>query len=86
MGYVTCMPRSDSGRVVIDLDPEFKKELYSALREDDSNLKNWFIEKARHYVEDKKQPSLFGTGSVKEESVNYRFSKSPKSNKGGCET
>ena len=47
------MPRSDTGRIVIDLDPEFKKELYSALREDASNLKTWFIEKATDYVEDK---------------------------------
>jgi hypothetical protein len=58
------MPRSESGRVVIDLDPEFKKELYSALKEDDSNLKAWFVERATDYVEDKRQPSLFGGKSM----------------------
>lgn len=44
---------------MIDLDPEFKKELYSALKEDESNLKTWFVERATDYVEDKRQPSLF---------------------------
>jgi hypothetical protein len=58
------MPRSDSGRIVIDLDPEFKKELYSALQEDDCSLKTWFVERATDYVEDKKQPSLFASQPV----------------------
>jgi hypothetical protein len=68
MTYVTFMPRSESGRVVIELDPEFKKELYSALKDDDSNLKTWFVERAMDYVEDKRQPSLFGNKSVVNES------------------
>lgn len=46
---------------MIDLEPEFKNELYSALREDETNLKAWFLEKATGYVEDKKQPSLFAS-------------------------
>lgn len=49
---------------MIDLEPEFKNELYSALREDQTNLKAWFLEKATGYVEDKKQPSLFGSQAV----------------------
>lgn len=76
------MPRSDSGRVVIDLDPEFKKELYSALREDDCNLKTWFIEKASDYVEEKKQPSLFVSRSAAAQPWNG-LSPHPQNGKGG---
>jgi hypothetical protein len=72
------MARSDSGRVVIDLDPEFKNELYSALREDDTNLKSWFLEKAIDYVEGKKQPSLFASQSTMPQSQNEFFSPPPK--------
>ena len=78
MGYVTFMARSDSGRVVIDLDPEFKNELYSALRNDDKNLKGWFLEKATDYVEDKKQPSLFSDQSRLSQSQNELFHPTPK--------
>lgn len=76
------MPRSDSGRVVIDLDPEFKRELYSALKEDESNLKTWFLEKATDYVEDKRQPSLFATQSIASNARNDSVP-SPSKRKGG---
>ena len=63
---------------MIDLDPEFKNELYSALREDDTNLKAWFLEKAIGYVEDKKQPSLFAGQPKTPQSQNGFFSLPPK--------
>lgn len=63
---------------MIDLDPEFKNELYSALREDDTNLKSWFLEKAIDYVEGKKQPSLFASQSTMPQSQNEFFSPPPK--------
>jgi hypothetical protein len=76
------MPRSESGRVVIELDPEFKKELYSALKDDDSNLKTWFVERAMDYVEDKRQPSLFGSKSMVNEH-RKKLESSPGKRKGG---
>jgi len=76
------MPRSDSGRVVIDLDPEFKRELYSALKEDESNLKAWFVERATDYVEDKRQPSLFSRQSAVPQSRNTLTHPSPKKKEG----
>lgn len=70
MRYVTFMARSDSGRVVIVLDPELKEELYSGLKEDGSNLKAWFLERASAYIEGKRQPSLFGDQSTMHKSQN----------------
>ena len=51
------MPKGDSGRVVVDIDPALKRRLYSALAMEDSTLKEWFIESAEHYVDSKREPS-----------------------------
>ena len=37
------MPVGKSGRIVIEIDPELKQELYLSLGQDESNLKNWFL-------------------------------------------
>lgn len=52
------MPRGPSGRVVIDLDPEFKRELHSALVADGVTLKDWFTRQAEHYLAERSQPSF----------------------------
>jgi hypothetical protein len=49
-----------SGRLVIEIDPELKELLYQSFREDGSTLKEWFIQRATHYLEEKDQQiSLF---------------------------
>jgi hypothetical protein len=43
--------RGKSGRVVIDMDPAFKRSLYARLSEDGISLKEWFVARAIEYVE-----------------------------------
>jgi hypothetical protein len=52
------MPIGDSGRVVIEVEPYLKRQLYSALAVDGSTLKAWFIETANTYLRDREQPRL----------------------------
>jgi len=44
-------PRSKSGRVVIDVDPELKRNLYSVLTLADHSLKDWFVREASSLCE-----------------------------------
>ncbi len=52
------MPVGRSGRIVIEIDPERKQELYAALEEDGSNMKRWFLERVDDYLRDHGQLSL----------------------------
>ena len=45
-----------SGRIVIDVQPELKRQLYSTLARSGSTLKEWFIKKAEDYCEEKVNP------------------------------
>jgi hypothetical protein len=40
-----------SGRVVIEIEPTFKRELRAALERDGVSMKDWFLEQARRYLE-----------------------------------
>jgi hypothetical protein len=53
------MPTGPSGRIVVDLDPAFKKEVYSALALRGSTLKEWFTQAAKGLCEDVHQPQLW---------------------------
>jgi hypothetical protein len=44
------MSKSESGRVVIEIDPEMKRYLYSALALDQQTLKEWFVNNAKVYI------------------------------------
>lgn len=44
------MAKGDSGRVVVEIDPKLKRELYSALAIDGQTLKDWFIAAAENFV------------------------------------
>ncbi|AKA82872.1 hypothetical protein PUP72_25410 [Pseudomonas synxantha] len=44
------MAKGNSGRVVIEIDPDFKRSLYSVLAADGVTLKHWFIEAAEKHV------------------------------------
>ncbi len=39
-----------SGRIVIEVEPETKRELYAALARDGLTLKDWFLHTAASYV------------------------------------
>lgn len=48
-----------SGRIVLEVEPEFKRELYDALHKEGKGLKQWFLENAEAFLKDKSQLSLF---------------------------
>jgi DNA (cytosine-5)-methyltransferase 1 len=48
----------NSGRVVIDIEPDLKRQLYAALSLSGSTLKDWFRKSATAYCEEQKQPSF----------------------------
>lgn len=47
-----------SGRIVLEIDPEQKKELYQALKKDDLNMKRWFLKQVDAYLKDQDQMAL----------------------------
>ena len=53
------MAQGKSGRIIIDVDPEFKEEVYQAVRVQGFNsMKEWFVQQAELVCEESKQPSL----------------------------
>lgn len=52
-----------SGRIVIEIDPEQKRELYSALALSGITLEDWFIRSAAEYCAERRQLSLFNLNS-----------------------
>lgn len=63
------MPQGKSGRIIIDVDPEFKEEVYQAVhRQGFGSMKEWFIQQAARVCEESRQPSL---GLVIEEPSAY---------------
>jgi hypothetical protein len=57
------MAKGSSGRIVIEIDPSLKSELYSALEKEGLNLKQWFLVNLEEYLKDRSQLSLFvGSG------------------------
>ena len=44
------MSIGSSGRIVIEIDPDFKQELYRTLKKEGVNLKQWFLEGAEKFV------------------------------------
>jgi len=53
-----------SGRVVIELEPEFKRELHAALQRDGTCMKDWFIEAAERYLANRGQTELMFSSSL----------------------
>jgi hypothetical protein len=52
------MAKGNSGRIVIEIDPEIKHELYDALHKEGSTLKQWFLKNAEVFLKNKGQLSL----------------------------
>ena len=45
------MSIGNSGRIVIEVEPELKRQLYSALAKDGMTLKQWFLNNASSYLD-----------------------------------
>ena len=52
------MAKGTSGRIVIEIDPDLKQELYDALDKEGLKLKQWFLKNAEDYLRDRSQLSL----------------------------
>ena len=61
------MARGQSGRIVVEVDPRLKLELYTALTARGLTLKAWFLEEAERFLEAQRQPSLFTRDSTRKE-------------------
>lgn len=55
-----------SGRIVIDVEPELKRQVYSTLALSGTNMKDWFTRAAGALVRDSSQPSLFTPSAPKQ--------------------
>jgi len=67
------MPKSDSGRLVIDIEPALKTRLYSALDQTGSTLKEWFLKSAEKFADE------YSKAGVRREVSYRRAAKSAKS-------
>jgi hypothetical protein len=54
------MARGPSGRIIIEVNPAFKRDLHSALAADGLSLKDWFLKQGADYLSGRKQPALPG--------------------------
>jgi hypothetical protein len=58
------MSIGSSGRIVIEVEPESKRQLYAALARDGLTLKDWFLKNAELYLTESGQlPLSFSKGS-----------------------
>lgn len=48
------MAKGESGRIVLEIDPNLKKTLYSVLALEQKTLKDWFLENAEKHIKNKK--------------------------------
>ena len=67
MTYITSMAKGSSGRIVIEVDPALKQELYVELARHDLTLKAWFVGEATNFLETSRQPSLFVAEEINSE-------------------
>jgi hypothetical protein len=66
------MARGESGRIVLEIDPSEKEELYNAVTKDGLTLKDWFLRKATEYLRERNQTQLFAPHTLAESPVAYR--------------
>ena len=69
------MARGGSGRIVLEIEPSEKEELYAAVTKDGMTLKEWFLRKASEYLRDRDQPQLIGPQALAETPVTYRVTR-----------
>lgn len=53
------MSRGKSGRIVLEVEPALKDELYTMLAKRNLTLKQWFIQQSQVYVQNADQGELF---------------------------
>lgn len=61
------MAKSESGRIVLEIEPELKKSLYSILAMEQKTLKEWFVDKAQKHICEKKSELIQSFSKVDNE-------------------
>lgn len=61
MLYNILVARGNSGRIVLEIEPSIKKELYDAIDKDGLTLRKWFLIEANRYLQERLQLRLFET-------------------------
>lgn len=70
------MARGPSGRVVLEVDPNLKRQLHAQVALEGKTLKDWFLEAADHYLTEAGKRQLAGFAErVAEHATAYRKSK-----------
>jgi len=52
------MAKGNSGRIVIEIDPELKEDLYQELKVNGLTLKGWFLNRVSNFLKDDEQLPL----------------------------
>ncbi len=58
------MAIGSSGRIVIEVEPELKQLLHSALQKEGLTLKGWFVDNARKFVYEDRQLGIDFSGGL----------------------
>lgn len=53
------MSRGPSGRLVVEMEPDLKHQLYIALSLDRLTFKDWLVGQVERYISEQRQPALF---------------------------
>ncbi|MNH44545.1 hypothetical protein D3C79_1067340 [compost metagenome] len=61
------MAKGESGRIVLEVEPELKRALYSVLALEQKTLKDWFVDKAQKHICDKKLELIKSFSKVDDE-------------------
>jgi len=62
------MAKGKSGRIVIEMDPELKEDLYVELKNNGLTLKDWFLQSVAKFLKDEDQlPLAFDRVEAKSE-------------------
>lgn len=56
--YIEHMARGQSGRLVLEVDPVFKRRLHAQLAAEGRTMKEWFLEQAARYLDRAVQQTL----------------------------
>lgn len=59
--------KGESGRIVLEVEPELKKALYSILAMEQKTLKDWFVDKAQKHIQEKKSELIQSFSKVNDE-------------------
>ncbi len=76
------MARGPSGRIVIELDPEEKEQIYAALKREGLTLKEWFSKASSQFLRRPQSPVFSDSAVVAETKSKYGGKNQPKKGKG----